>query len=109
MQINSTGTDLLLEDAENKTFPLGDSDSIYMANQEVDDIIDDSLTLTPASLGGAHDGMDVHVCQSSLCAACVQTKQNGGISFVKTEAPSSPPSIPDDASRAYSASDTVTL
>jgi hypothetical protein len=104
-QINSN--ELCLDHRENKTFPMGDSKSMDI--EVNDDIVDDSLTLTSASLVGAHAGMDVHECQSSLCTACVQTKQNGGISFVQAEAPSSLPRIPDDASRAYSASDTVSL
>lgn len=101
-QINSN--DLLLDNIENKTFPMGESNS--MGHEAIDDIVDDSLTSTSATLVAAHAGMDVHVCQSSLCAACAQTKQNGEISFVKVD---SPPRIPDDASRAYSASNTVSL
>ena len=107
MQINSTSTDFLLDNGENKTFVVGDSDSV--GNEVNDDSVDNSLPSTLSSLGGAHAGMDVHVCQSSLCAACMKTKQNGGISFVQVEAPSSLSRIPDDAVRAYSSSDTVTL
>jgi hypothetical protein len=111
-QINST--DLLLDDdmtqdltlGNNKARVLGDGDSLE--DDIFDGIIDDSATLNSNSIGGTHAGMDVHVCQSSLCEACEQRK-NGGISFVKIGAPGSPPRIPDDASRDYSLSNTVML
>jgi hypothetical protein len=101
--------DLFLDDMTqdlNNARVLGDENSLE------DDIFhgtyDESATLNPNDIGGSHAGMDVHVCQSSLCEACEQRK-NGGIAFVKIGAPSSPPRIPDDASRDYSLSDTVLL
>ena len=105
-------TDLLLDDdmthdssePGHKTRIVGDSNSL----DDVFDGIDDSLTLTSTSLGGAHPAMDVHVCQSSLCEVCEERNRNP-ISFVRIGAPSSPPRIPDDASRSYAALNTVSL
>jgi hypothetical protein len=93
-------------DLDDNTRVLADGDSLE--DDTFYGIVDESASLSSNYLGGSHAGMDVHVCQSSLCDACEQRK-NGGISFVKIDAPSSPPRIPDDASRDYSLSDTVTL
>jgi hypothetical protein len=68
---------------------------------------EDSYYYENSMLGKGHAAMDVHVCQSSLCEACEQGGK--GISFIKTGAPPSPERLPRDASRDYSASDTVSL
>jgi len=83
---------------------------------------DDDLTLSTGPYDGMDDSyyedsylgknqatMDVHICQSSLCEACQETDRHGGISFVKTGAPESPERLPRNATRNYSASDTVSL
>lgn len=68
---------------------------------------EDSYYNEDSKLGRNQATMDVHVCQSSLCEACEQGGK--GISFIKTGAPPSPERLPRDASRNYSASDTVSL
>lgn len=73
------------------------------------DGMDESYNYNDSTLGRNEATMDVHICQSSLCEACETRDQHNGISFVKTGAPSSPERLPPNATRDYSASDTVSL
>jgi hypothetical protein len=94
-----------------KRLVVGDKES---SENVSDGIVDYSATLKTTSLGGSYAGMDVHVCHSSICEVCAQTKQ-GRIAFVKIGTPSSVPcnvyqiTKMNASSRDYVVSDTLTL
>ena len=70
--------------------------------------LDDTFEEDPATGRLGHISTDVHHCSSATCEVCERNRQRG-VTFLSTESPSHPPSLPSDASREYAASDTVSL
>jgi hypothetical protein len=70
--------------------------------------LDDTFEEDPATGRLGHVSTDVHQCSSATCDVCERNRQRG-VTFLSTESPSHPRSIPSDASREYAASDTVSL
>jgi hypothetical protein len=92
------------ETSANRAMFVNDDDTV--STGPFDGILDEQY-MTDSYLGRNQSTMDVHVCQSSLCDAC--ENRDRGIAFIKTGAPESPERLPPNATREYSADDTVSL
>ncbi|KAG7337980.1 hypothetical protein IV203_020648 [Nitzschia inconspicua] len=89
---------------------VGENDSIfsgwtgYTGNRPIDD--GQGNEMNNGRLG--HVSTDVHQCSSATCEAC-EVRRQQGVNFVAANSPSHPGTLPNYASREYTAEDTVAL